>query len=482
MTEAGVFDRVLRVLDWFIPEAIKRERSEHGLARNFVFTHLFGPALAQAISIFLYRTDPEPGIACWALILTICSFWLLPFALRATRNLQLVALLSIQLLAFASLYGSFHYGGVSSPFMPWLIVSLLLGFFYFSGRLILPLGLFSANLLVFCGAAWLFGFPERLPRAELATVGWISILSATVYMSWMAIYYGSVISMRSDLERELERHRATSDRLRQAKDAAERASHARSIFLAKMSHELRTPLNAVIGYSEILLEEAEDLGGPSGKVADLHRIRSAGKHLLSLVTDVLDLSKIEADTIEFSVETACLRTVVADVIATSRSLVLENGNQLVERIPQGVGSVTTDVTKLRQVLLNLLGNAAKFTTDGVITVSVKRDAGRAGDWVEIAVQDTGIGIGKDELARLFQNFAQASALTSCRYGGTGLGLALSQKLAALMGGGIAVRSERGRGSCFTLRIPAAMRVEDEPADAASADQAGRAGQPLDRAA
>jgi signal transduction histidine kinase len=482
VSEAGMFDRILRVLDWFIPDAIRRERSEHGLARNFVFTHLFGPALAQSISIFLYLTDPRPGIECWAIILTICSFWVLPFALRITRNLQLVALLSIQLLAFASLYGSFHYGGVSSPFMPWLIVSLLLGFFYFSGRLILPLGLFSINLLAFCGAAYLFGFPERLSSADLATVGWISILSATVYMSWMAIYYGSVISMRSDLERELERHRATSDRLRQAKDAAERASHARSIFLAKMSHELRTPLNAVIGYSEILLEEAEDLGGAPEKVADLQRIRAAGKHLLSLVTDVLDLSKIEADTIEFLVETACLQEVVSDVIATSRSLVLENGNQLVEKIPSHVGSVTTDITKLRQVLLNLLSNAAKFTSNGIITVSVKRDPSPAGDWVEIAVQDTGIGIAQDELGRLFQNFAQASALTSSRYGGTGLGLALSQKLAALMGGGIAVVSERGRGSRFTLRIPASIRAAEEEAEPASGNRLAEASRPFDLAA
>ena len=128
-----MLDDFFRFLDWFIPEAAKRDRSDLGLARNFVFTHLAGPALAQSMSVFLYLTDPTPGWACWTVIVCIWSFWLLPFALKLTKNLQLVALLSVETLAFASLFGAYHYGGVSSPFLPWLIISLLLGFFYLSG-------------------------------------------------------------------------------------------------------------------------------------------------------------------------------------------------------------------------------------------------------------------------------------------------------------------------------------------------------------
>lgn len=455
-----MLDRFFKFLDWFIPEAAKRDRSDLGLARNFVFTHLFGPALAQSMSLFLYLTDPDPGFACWTLIVCIWSFWLLPLALKMTRNLQLVALTSVEVLAFASLFGAYHYGGVSSPFLPWLIISLLLGFFYLSDRPVLVIGLFTLNFLGFAASFALYGFPERVPLSSLSTLGWISIFSATVYMSWMAIYYASMISMRSELEREAERHRATAVRLQNANKLAEKANRAKSIFLAKMSHELRTPLNAVIGYSEILLEDAEMASRSEDKIADLRRINAAGKHLLSLVTDVLDLSKIESNTMELSIEEFDLTDFVTEVIATAQPLAKSNGNQLIVYCAEGLGSVATDQTKLRQATLNLLSNAAKFTRDGVIRLSVRRDRKASSDWIDIQVQDTGIGIAKADLPKLFHDFAQATVSTSSKYGGTGLGLALSQKLCAIMGGGVSIESELGRGSCFGIRVPALL-IPDE---------------------
>src|SRR5580692_3013100 len=458
-------DHLIGMIDWFIPSTAKAERSELSLARNFVFTLLFGPALSQSISLFLYLSDPQPGVACWTVIICIWLFWTLPFVYKWSGSLQLSALISVELLAFTCLFGSYYYGGVSSPFLPWLIISLLLGFFYLSERPILVVGLFTFNILGFCCAYLMWGFPELVSQHQLSTVGWISILSATIYMSWMAIYYANMIAMRSELEREAERHRETAVRLRQAKDMADAANRAKSIFLAKMSHELRTPLNAVIGFSEILLENV-DMDGKNGhKKVDLERINSAGKHLLSLVTDVLDLSKIESNFIDVKIEEFNLNEMVHEVIANVQPMVAENGNRLVVRCRNDLGTVSTDQTKLRQAALNLMSNAAKFTQDGIITLSVQRRKSQAGDWIQIQVQDTGIGIAQSDIGRLFQNFGQANRSTSNKYGGTGLGLALSQKLCALMGGSISVTSELGRGSCFSIRVLAWMTEQQSTEDA-----------------
>jgi signal transduction histidine kinase len=381
--------------------------------------------------------------------------------------MQLSALISVELLAFTSLFGSYFYGGVSSPFLPWLIISLLLGFFYLSERPIVVVGLFTFNIAGFVLAYLLWGFPDLLSHEQLSMVGWISILSATIYMSWMATYYANMIAMRSDLEREAERRRETAVRLREAKDLADRANRAKSIFLAKMSHELRTPLNAVIGFSEILLDDVELDRKNKHKRADLERINSAGKHLLSLVTDVLDLSKIESNHIELKIEEFDLNEMVREVVATVQQMVAEKKNKLVVRCPANLGVVSTDPTKLRQAALNLLSNAAKFTEAGTITLGVQRRKRPAGDWIEIQVQDTGIGIAEPDIGRLFQNFGQANQSTSSKYGGTGLGLALSQKLCALMGGGISVNSELGHGSCFTIRVLAWMKEQPAADDLSS---------------
>src|ERR1700731_2444251 len=397
-----------RIIDWFIPDAAKSERSELNLAKNFVFTPLASPLLSQSISVFLYLSDPDPGFACWTMIICIWLFWALPFLYKWTGNLQRRAVVTVELLAFASLFGAFHYGGVSSPFLPWLIVSLLLGFFYLARSPSLVVALFTFNILVFCSAYLLWGFPELVSKEDLATVGWISILSATIYMSWMAIYYANMMSMSSEIEREAESHRETALRLREAKDMADVANRAKSIFLAKMSHELRTPLNAVIGFSEILLENAEFDGKGETKKADLRRINAAGQHLLSLVTDVLDLSKIESNSIELKIEQFDLAETIRGIVASVEPTIAKNGNKLIVRCADDLGIISTDATKLRQATLNLLSNAAKFTEGGTVTLSVYRRKSAAGDWIEIQVHDTGIGIAKSDLSNLFQNFSQAN--------------------------------------------------------------------------
>ena len=448
------FGRFIEAIDWFIPESTKSERIELTVARNFVFTHIAGPLLCQSISVFLYMTDPHRGFACWTIIIGIWGFWMLPLALKLFGKLAPVATISFEMLSFAALFGAFFYGGVSSPFLPWLLVSLLLGFFYLSNRPLMVIGLFVGNIGAFALSYFLFGFQELVPASQLSTVGWISILSAIIYMSWMAIFYANIMSMRSELEREGERHAATAVRLVRAKELADAANRGKSIFLSKMSHEFRTPLNAVIGYSEILLEDVEMSGASREQKGDLERINAAGKHLLSLVTDVLDISKIESNLIELKNETFNVASLIDDIVATCRPMLTANQNRLVVQCPADLGAATTDQTKLRQAALNLMSNAAKFTKEGAITLSAARERKASGDWIEIRVSDTGIGLSKEEMAKLFENFTQASVETSRKYGGTGLGLAISQRFCALMGGGIAVTSEVGHGSVFSICVPA----------------------------
>ncbi|HSR33689.1 MAG TPA: ATP-binding protein [Anaerolineae bacterium] len=241
-----------------------------------------------------------------------------------------------------------------------------------------------------------------------------------------------------------------------ARTAAEDASRAKSTFLANMSHELRTPLNAIIGYSEILTEDFQEDEELEDFIPDLQRIRAAGKHLLSLIDDILDLSKIEAGKMEIHLETFEVSRLISDVVSTVQPLVETNGNRLIVQQPGELGSMYTDLTKVRQSLFNLFSNAAKFTEEGTITLEVARETVEGSDWVSFRVRDTGIGMTEEQVGKLFQVFSQADTSTARKYGGTGLGLAVTKRFCQMMGGDISVESELGVGSVFTIRLPAAL--------------------------
>jgi signal transduction histidine kinase/CheY-like chemotaxis protein len=267
---------------------------------------------------------------------------------------------------------------------------------------------------------------------------------------------GSLASIANSVALGIERKR-TELELRDARDAAESASRAKSEFLASMSHELRTPLNAIIGYSEMLEEEITDLG-LDNLAGDIKRVHSAGRHLLSLINDVLDLSKIEAGRMDLFVEDFDVAALVSDVVDTIDPLARKNGNRVGVEVAPDIGVAHTDMTKTRQVLLNLLSNACKFTEQGAVNVLARRIRTGDRDWLRFSVSDTGVGIRPEQIHRLFEPFTQADPSTSRRFGGTGLGLALTRQLVTMLGGEISVESRPGKGSSFTVDLPATITV------------------------
>lgn len=248
--------------------------------------------------------------------------------------------------------------------------------------------------------------------------------------------------------------------------ASEQATRAKSDFVANMSHELRTPLNAIIGYSEILFEDAQSAGREAEK-DDLRKIQDAGKHLLGLIDNILDLSKIEAGKMTLYLETFELRPMVDSVAATVTPLAKKTGNALVVNCTDEVGTIHSDMTKVRQTLFNLLSNACKFTRNGTITLTALRDTSEAVDWIEFQVRDTGIGMAPDQQAKVFEAFIQADDSTTRTYGGTGLGLAITMSFCRLMGGDVTLTSEAGKGTTFTVRLPAVTHAAEDTAVSAA---------------
>ncbi len=269
---------------------------------------------------------------------------------------------------------------------------------------------------------------------------------------------GELKTRTQELEQEIFQRKQTQEELLNAKHAAEEANRAKSTFLANMSHELRTPLNAIIGYSEMLEEETRD----SGKIEnaqDLKKIQSAGKHLLSLINDVLDLSKIEAGKMGLHLETFDVSQVIEEMVTTLQPAAAKNANSIHVHLAKNVSVMKADITKVRQILFNLLSNACKFTDHGTISVNVEQIKVEDRDWIQFQVHDTGIGISAKQKENLFQEFAQADASIARKYGGTGLGLAITHRFVQLMKGQINVESEPGQGAIFTVQLPAQVVID-----------------------
>jgi signal transduction histidine kinase len=440
-------------LDYFIPRDIQIQPENHRRARMFMLSHVFGPFLGNVIPLYLHFVNHiAADYRFWTFLGSVTIFWVYPFVLRWTRRYQTLAFISVQNLAFCILWACYSYGGILSPFLPWALTMPVLAFLYLPAtgmiRNVLLVQIYG-SFAVFAGLV-ITGYP--FPQVDLSTfqlIGIISIISASIYVSMMALYFANVFREQGAFERELGSLVATADNLRNLTLAAQQASAAKADFVASMSHELRTPLNAVIGYSQLLLEDARDEGNDEMS-KDLEHIYGAGTHLLRLVDDILDFSKIEAgkmvsEAVPGLVGERLNRTMldIAEPLAT-RNYVLQAG------LPQGDALISLDWSAVRKAIGHLVAGVATGHAGGTVPLTAELTADPS---VRIRVTDLA-SRGRGAAAEtLFDIFADESDASATKYGGAGISLALSLKFAQLVGGHIATEIDAQGCRVFVMTIP-----------------------------
>jgi signal transduction histidine kinase len=461
-------EKLHRLIDWFIPEKLLADREMRVRARMFIFSHMFGPIIGNIIPALLWLNNAGPEGNLSVLAGSICAFWTFPFLLKYTGRYELLSFVSIQNLLFAILWGCYFLGGLSSPFLPWLVTVPLLAFFYLRATqrtCVTILLQISVSLAAFIGLYIFDGrFSHLVDVDHMGMIGTISIISASVYVSMMALFYAGILASQTEFENEVSKHLETAEQLRKATAEAERGNAAKADFLAKMSHELRTPLNAIIGYSELLLEETDPDLDPQG-TADTNKIRAAGKNLLALVNDILDLSKIEAGKMEVFNETVDPADVVQRVVDRSMRDSSANGRTITSRIEGEVGNIHVDVAKLEQVLDQLVDNALRYAPGSDVKIVLRAKSTVEGEKVEISVVDRGPGIPPEIIPTLFETFSDVEDYSDSKYGGPGLGLPLCYRLCELMACSLTVRTDCGKGATIVVeapRISSESHATDQP--------------------
>jgi signal transduction histidine kinase len=456
MATSITVDKLNNFVDWFVPANVVNDVDMRKQARIFLYSHLFGPFIGNTVPLALYYFDPKPGLQITVLAAAITGFWIFPFLLRAFGHYYLLATISVENLIFCILWSCYFYGGVTSPTLPWVLTIPLLALFYVGSsprmRLVV-LALFAVNLAGFLYLYNVVGHPiSSMPVSATQSLGMVSTVATSLYVAMMALFYANALAAQVELGAEMREHMAKATELRIAVKEAQRAGAAKSDFLARFSHELRTPLNAVVGYSEMLLEDM-DPASESEAIADVRKIHAAGHFLLRLVNEILDLTKIDAGKMEVNFEPVDLQTLIERAGERHRPLARQNGLDLIVTCDPSLGTIKTDPAKLESVLGQLLDNAIKFTREGHITLTAARAAGQTGEEAVISVRDTGIGIAPERFGSLFEQFNLAADTSATKYGGTGLGLALSKKVSNLLGGDLSMESEVNVGSCFSIKIP-----------------------------
>ena len=452
-------------LDHFIPAEIRVKPDWHRRARMFMLSHVFGPFLGNVIPLYLYMVGFALDYRFWIFAASITVFWVYPFLLKWTKQYTFLAIVSVQNLLFCILWACYSYGGIYSPFLPWLLISPTLAFFYLpstgSFRYTL-LALIGLNVLVFAERVVGGGELPPVDLELLQVIGVISTISASIYMAMMSLYFARVLKDQQRFEREVGDLIATSENLRSLTAAAEQASAAKADFIASMSHELRTPLNAVIGYSQLLLDDAVD-EDDDATVRDLESIKGAGTHLLKLVTDILDFSKIEAGKMPVFPTCENVRQQLAEVVRKVEPELRECGYELAVDVEDGSNVFQTDWSALSKGLGHLLVGAASSPTGGKLTLGASRsdDGG-----CTITIEDLRGALDGRPLDTLFDVFHDDRDTTPTKYGGAGIGLALGLKFVRLIGGNLQASHNNRGARLFTISLPA--RANQEPVELALA--------------
>ena len=438
-------------LDYFIPLSVQVQPDAHRRARMFMLSHVFGPFLGNVIPLYLhFILNIEMDYRFWTFFASITVFWLYPFALRATQRYQLLAFISIQNLNFCILWACYSYGGVYSPFLSWALIIPLLSFFYLPAtglirnailaQIVVSLGIFAA--LVVTG----FQFPA-VDLRQFEVIGIISTLSAAVYVVMMALYFANVFREQRAFEQELGNLVATTDHMIALTAAAQQAAIAKADFVASMSHELRTPLNAVIGYSQLLLEDAgEETEEEFSR--DVQRIHQAGSHLLHLVDDILDFSKLEAGKMVSQPAEGSL----ADCLDGISFEIAEKSGTVLKVVYDDSSNhklLTADWHTVRKALQHLVYGVADDQYSGEVQLRAKVSSG----CIVMRVLDPRTGTVHTDTGSLFDIFSDGSDASATKYGNVGIAFALSLKFAQLIGGAISVNVDSQGRREFTMTIP-----------------------------
>lgn len=457
MSETNVFGRIASayqaLVNYFIPDAMKNDRTADNQARMFLISHTMGPILGNSVPLSLYFFDPTPGWDILVLAASITGFWIFPFLLRRGFSYDALVIASVINLNFCIYWSCYTNGGVASPTLPWLLIIPILSLFYIGGEKRLQthlLAVSGVSFLVFITAYFYFDpMPSDVPVVAIQGLGIVSTTAALAYVATMAIYYSKIFDAGVELEKEVRRRREATEALREAVAEADRSGAMKTEFLAKMSHELRTPLNAVIGYSEIIREDIEDLGHEAME-KDVNRIHDAGVYLLRLINMILDLAKLESGKLAFDFKEHNSAEIVSSVLSGHVAEAEAKGTTISFSVETDDASVVIDAPRFSQVLDAIVSNAVQYTNDGRIDVVLSD--GPSADRFRVTINDTGRGIAPEQLATLFSTFVATQEASDTRYGGTGLNLTVTHMLCTAMGGSIKVDSEVGKGSRFVVEM------------------------------